>query len=111
MATIYYIPRKGGRALQVITLLADGQVHQTGELPLPPRTRVWKSSQHEDRWKWFVRLEKVGLIERTGKRTKRGISWKITKLGEAWMKMNHEDFIKVHGAKVEKIRNEQNWTN
>jgi hypothetical protein len=77
--TVY--PRVGGRAKQVMDLLADGKWHKTNELPLPPRTRDWPTSQAEDRWKWFQRLYNIGLINKTYP-----VKWKISKLGVKWAK-------------------------
>jgi len=72
-----------GRRGQVLKLLSDKKVHKTNELSLPPRTRVWKSSRHEDRVRWFSRAQKEKLIKNTGrdKKDKRVSTWKITKKG------------------------------
>ena len=69
-----------GRRGQVLKLLSDKKVHKTNELPLPPRTRAWTYSRHEDRLKWFSRAEKEKLIKLHGR--KGGVNhWKITKKG------------------------------
>ena len=69
-----------GRRGQVLRLLSDKKVHKTNELSLPPKTREWKSSRHEDRLKWFSRAEKEKLIKLRGR--KGGVNhWKITKKG------------------------------
>ena len=72
-----------GRRGQVLKLLSDKKVHTTNELPLPPRTRDWESSRHEDRGKWFTRAQKEKLIKNAGrsKKDKRVSQWKITKKG------------------------------
>ena len=69
-----------GRRGQVLKLLSDKKVHKTNELPLPPKTREWRTSRHEDRYNWFYRARKEKLVKLVGKVG--GVDkWKITKKG------------------------------
>ena len=70
----------GSRTYEVLDLLRDGKPHRTNELPLPPKTREWPSSQWEDRHRWFTRAWSRGLIENVGEPY--SPLWKITELGK-----------------------------
>jgi len=72
--------KKGSRTHDVLKLLKDGKVHFTIEMPLPPKTRDWETSQAEDRHAWFRRAAKRGLIKKT-ENSVCPASWVITDKG------------------------------
>jgi len=73
---------KNSRTHQVLKLLSDGKVHKTNELPLPPKTRAWLTSQAEDRHNWFWRATKKGYVEKVSKMNEIPSKWRITEKGK-----------------------------